>query len=506
MKYPVGLQDFRKIRSEDWLYVDKTQHIYNVISNGGYFFLSRPRRFGKSLTLSTINELYSGDEELFDGLWIKDHWDFTSEKRPVIWLKVSSLSYDAKGVDAAFNDEIARQAKLLDVDLPPGGDLKDNFLRLLRTLSARDGKVVLLIDEYDKPIVDNIDDSAMADVNRAALKRFYSTLKDSDPYLELVFITGVSAFAKVGVFSDLNNLTNLTLKPVAHHLTGITQAELERVFIEASLQHDSDRVRYWYNGYSWGSEETVYNPFSLLSFLQHGVYQNFWYETGTPTWLLKDMRQQRYFNVERKLASALSLTSFDPRRMNTTAVLFQTGYLTVVEHDEEFQSYTLDYPNHEVRQAMQQHLLMVYLDFPRDEPAATVFEMHDALASNDLDRVIKLINSLFADLPYDFWKRDDEHFFHAIIHLTFKLLGVRLQSEVHTSRGRCDALVKTASHIYAFEFKRDVTTEVALQQIEERGYLLPYVADARERVAVGVVLGTENKQVVDWRAVVLGAD
>ena len=234
---------------------------------------------------------------------------------------------------------------------------------------------MLLIDEYDKPIVDYLEDLNKVEENRAALKRFYSTLKDSDPFLELVFITGVSAFAKVSVFSDLNNVTNLTLKPIAYHLVGITQTELETIFAEPLQSHDLEKVRYWYNGYSWGSTEKLYNPFSLLSLLKYNIYENFWYETGTPTWLLKDMLRQRYYNVERKLASGTSLTSFNPSRLDTTAVLFQTGYLTVVERDPEVNAYTLDYPNNEVREAMQQHLLLVYLDFPRDEPAAQVFQI-----------------------------------------------------------------------------------------------------------------------------------
>ena len=371
----------------------------------------------------------------------------------------------------------------------------------MRSLSERDGKVVLLIDEYDKPIVDYLDDLNKVEENRAALKRFYSTLKDSDPFLELVFITGVSAFAKVSVFSDLNNVTNLTLKPIAYHLVGITQTELETVFAEPLQSHDLEKVRYWYNGYSWGSTEKLYNPFSLLSLLKYNIYENFWYETGTPTWLLKDMLRQRYYNVERKLASGTSLTSFNPSRLDTTAVLFQTGYLTVVERDPEVNAYTLDYPNNEVREAMQQHLLLVYLDFPRDEPAAQVFQIRAAILKNDLDTVMNLINGLFASLPYDFWKRDDEHFFHAIIHLTFSLLGVHVQSEVHTSRGRCDALVQTPEHIYAFEFKRDIPVSATLLQIEERGYLHPFAADVRKKVAVGVVLDSDSKQIKEWKSV-----
>ena len=500
MKYPVGLQDFRRIREDGWVYVDKTRHIHGIIDQGGYFFLSRPRRFGKSLTLSTINELYSGDKGLFDGLWIQDHWDFAAKQRPVVWLKVSSLSYDTKGVDGAFNDEIIRQAGLLNVVLPSGGDLKDNFLHLLRTLSARDGKVVLLIDEYDKPIVDYLNDLDTVDKNRTALKRFYSTLKDSDPYLELVFITGVSAFAQVSIFSDLNNVTNLSLDRRAYHLTGITQSELEEVFAVPLAEEDAETVRFWYNGYSWGSEEKLYNPFSLLSFLTTRQYRNYWYATGTPTWLLTNMRRQRYYNVERRLTNDMQLLSFDAKRLDTTAVLFQTGYVTVVDYDPVGHLFTLDYPNKEVREAMQQHLLMVYMDFPQDAPYMKVFELRNAILRDDLDQVINIINALFANLPYDFWKRDDEHFFHAIIHLTFSLLGVRMQSEVHTNRGRCDALVKTASHIYVFEFKRDVPVEDALRQIEDRGYLEPFKADEREKVAVGVVMDTATKQVTEWRA------
>ncbi len=254
MKYAIGLQDFRKIREEGFQYVDKTEHICRLIENGGYLFLSRPRRFGKSVTVSTINELYSGSEELFDGLWAGEHWDFAEKQRPVIWLKFSSMDYENLGVTAALLHELHSIIDRRGIEMPQGLTLKLMFREFIFHLaqSSPSGKVVLLIDEYDKPIIDYIHDIPQAETNRDALRNFYAVLKDADPYLELVFITGVSAFSKVSLFSELNNLRNLTLHPAAYTVVGITQEELEANFGEqlSDTGFTREAIREWYNGYA----------------------------------------------------------------------------------------------------------------------------------------------------------------------------------------------------------------------------------------------------------------
>jgi hypothetical protein len=500
MKYPIGIQDFGGLRRDGYVYVDKTKHIHRIINSGKYYFLSRPRRFGKSLTLSTMKELYSGRADLFKGLWIEDKWDFKAMERPVIWLKFAKLDYHSKGLEAALNEEIVAIGKEFGLTLSHN-NLKNNFSKLIQLVGSEDKRAVLLIDEYDKPIIDYLDDLEQVDTNRAILKRFYSVIKDSDPYLDFVFITGVSAFSKVSIFSDLNNISDISLDRLAVDLVGITQQELESYFAEEMQEIDADLLKRWYNGYSWNGKTTLYNPFSLLSFLRSRQYHNFWYATGTPTFLIKEMKKQRYYDIGQVEASQMGLSSFNVERLNPVTVLFQTGYLTIVDNSEGFGFYTLSYPNIEVKQSLQRHLLELYLDYPLHEPGLRVLKLKGMLERNDLAGVVTIINTLFAELPFDHWRRDDEHLFHAIVHLIFSLLGVIIQSEVHTARGRCDAIVKTDQYIYAFEFKRDGTAPAALQQIEERAYLSPYADDAREKIAVGINFSSETKQVVEWETV-----
>ena len=496
MKYPIGIQDFRKIREGDYVYIDKTQDIYNVLHNGNYYFLSRPRRFGKSLLLSTMKELYSGDAALFKGLWIEQNWDFAARQRPVIWIKFAQLAYKQRGVTQVLINEIERIAEEFGVSLT-GQSLQAKFAELIKTL-GQEKKVVLLIDEYDKPIIDFLDNIPQAEQNRNELKSFYSVLKDSDPYLELVFITGVSAFSKVSIFSDLNNLSDLTLHPRANTLVGFTQAEIEDTFRDPLAAHDMEQVKTWYNGYRWGAETTSYNPFSLLSFLDAGVYQNYWFATGTPTFLVKLMKEQRLYDVRGQQLPESSLLAFDFTRIDPTTVLFQTGYLTISKIRREYGLYVLDYPNKEVRQSLQQYLLKIYLDYPTTPALVRVADLRDALENNRIEEVVQTINALFAEIPYEHWQQPNEHFFHALIHLTFSLLGVFIKSEVHSNRGRCDAIVEVERYLYALEFKRDQSAAEALRQIETKGYLTPYADSAKQRVAVGINFSSTTKQIDEW--------
>lgn len=507
MKFPIGIQDFRVLREGGYVYVDKTERIYSIVSSGKYFFLSRPRRFGKSLLLSTMNELYSGSRELFGGLWIENRWDWEWNQRPVIWLRFGSHGLRTQGLEAAIHHMLEAAARQLGVTLREKAyDLK---LKELIVQIGIDRGAVLLIDEYDKPIIDYLDDLPQAEANREMLKSFYSILKDCDPYLELVFITGVSAFGKVSIFSDLNNLYNLSLSERAEHIVGITQQELEANFATAlrqtALKNDLTfaallkKVRLWYNGYSWTGKSKVYNPFSLLSFLSGGQFRNFWFETGTPTFLVKEMKKRCYYDVRSIRVSQNKLTAFDYARLDPITVLFQTGYLTVTDFVPEDNLYTLDYPNLEVRQSLEQQLLTDYLDSPVEDPLARVVNLRDALRQGNLAKVIEIINATFAGLPYEQWGQANEHFFHAIVHLTFSLLGAYIHSEVHTAGGRCDALVTTDRFIYAFEFKLDRSAVEALEQIKEKNYLAPYADWPHEKVAVGVNFSKKKKQVIEWQ-------
>ena len=499
LKYPIGIQDFRTLREGGYAYVDKTEHIHRLLTTGKYYFFSRPRRFGKSLTVATMNELYSGSRELFDGLWVQDHWDFEAMRRPVVWLKLARLDYREKGLSKALLDELHRIARTFNLTLAEG-TLKETFDGMLRHLADQHGRVVLLVDEYDKPIIDYLDDLPQAEANREVLKSFYSVIKDSDPFLELVFITGVSAFSKVSIFSDLNHLRNLSLSPQTNSLVGITEAELDHYFGPVLAAVDRAQLRRWYNGYSWTGEQTVYNPFSLLNFLADGVYRNYWFETGTPTFLVEALRDRQLYPLGELELTQQDIAAFDISRLETYPLLFQTGYLTVIEAQPAIGSYRLDFPNLEVKQSLEEMLLRAYANEDPGNPRSRVMTIYHALSRKDMDSVTNAINSVLANVPYDLWQRDDERTFHTLVHLLFSLLGVIVQSEVHTARGRCDALVVTDDYVYAFEFKVNATAQAALDQIEARGYLAPYADDPREKVAVGISFDSKSRQIGGWAA------
>ena len=357
MKLPIGIQTFSEIRENGYLYIDKTKQIHQVLNGGKYYFLSRPRRFGKSLLLSTMKSLYEGRKDLFKGLWIEDNWNWERQV-PVIHVQFSKADYQGKGLDNAILGIVNTNAKNLGVELEETS-FKSRFAELIQKAAEQNtsGKVVLLIDEYDKPIIDYLDDIPQANANRKILKSFYSVLKDSDPYLELVFITGVSRFAKTSIFSDLNNLTNLTMHPLSTDLLGITPSEVKEYFTDAIIaiaqqqnrtkEALSEQIRFWYNGYSWDGIHKVYNPFSLLSYFLAKEFKNFWFETGTPTFLVNTMRHQKVFNINNFRATDTTLDSFNIESLNTTTILFQTGYLTI-DKKLGIGAYQLRYPNHEV--------------------------------------------------------------------------------------------------------------------------------------------------------------
>ena len=499
MKYPIGIQDFRKLREGGYVYVDKTEHIHRIITGSSAFFLSRPRRFGKSLLLSTMNELYSGSKELFQGLWIDEHWDFEAERRPVIWIQFAGLAYKKRGLGEVLSEHLDHLATGLAVQLDPGTP-QDKFRQLIRE-AGKAQKVVVLIDEYDKPIIDFLDDTAQAGANRDELKSFYSVLKDSDPHLEMVFITGVSAFSKVSIFSDLNHLENLTLSNGAATLAGITQGELEHYFSERLADFDGTEVRRWYNGYRWRGEETLYNPFSILNFLKDGEYNNYWFATGTPTFLMKLLKERERYQLPDLRTTVDYLLSFDHERLDPISILFQTGYLTIREYVREDRLYTLDFPNLEVRYSFDKLLLEEYLGRPEAGTGILVVDLRNALQRNDIETLVRLLNSSLAGIPYQLWQGQAEHFYHAVVHLTFRLIGTYIRSEVNSAHGRCDAIVETEHYIYAFEFKRDRSAAAAIEQIARKGYLLPYADSPKQRLAVGINFSTAQRQIDDWKVV-----
>ena len=506
-KLPLGQQDYRGIREEEKLYVDKTEPIHRLVTLGKYFFLARPRRFGKSLTLSTIKELFSGSRELFEGLWVEDNWNW-DKTNPVIHIGFSRLGYFDIGLVPAILTELNEQAKKFEIELTKAG-IGLRFQELLIKVKEKHGPVVLLIDEYDKPLIDYLskENLPQAFENQGILKSFYSVLKDNDANLRFLLITGVSKFSKVGVFSDLNNLTDITIHPRFTSLVGITQQELEEHFGAAIDQHETEtgqsdiraKLQEWYNGYSFHDGKVkVYNPWSLLSFFQQWIFRNFWFATGTPTFLVRLMRERNFYQLQQEEVPHSSFDSYQLDDLDTTSLLFQTGYLTVKSYHPEDQLYTLDYPNKEVKDSMLQYLLGAFSHRATRTTTPAVVRLRNAFKRSDLDAARQQIDDLFQSIPHQLFIDGKENLYHALIHLLFTYLGQYIRSEVSTLRGRIDAVVETDTHVYVLEFKLDSSAEVALEQIRTRGYVAGERAAGKEVVAIGVNFSSELKRIEGW--------
>ena len=497
-KYPVGIQDFEKLRSENFLYIDKTAFIYKMADIGGYYFLSRPRRFGKSLFISTLESLFLGKKELFKGLYIEDKWNW-EQVNPIIRISFSNIGHKYMGLKDAIDkslEEIAQENNLILT----AQTIDQKFRELIEKLAASQGKVVVLIDEYDKPIIDYLgDDTQKALENREIMKVFYSILKDADPHLKLVFITGVSKFSRVSIFSDLNNLTDITLSHHFSAICGISQTELETNFVAELTIYSKEEIKKWYNGYSWDSSISVYNPFSLMHFFREGRFQNYWFETGTPTFLIKLAEKTKLYDFEEIEIGATALNAYDIQKLELIPLMFQTGYLTMKSYSEMSDVYVLGYPNKEVKKSYVDVLMAAYSQSDLGYGVVYVDKIRQLLEKGEIDRLEGILNTIFKSLPYELWQRENEHFYHAIIHLTFTLLGVYIQSEVQTSDGRMDALIRLQEYVYCIEFKLDESAEKALQQIKDKGYLQPFSQEGKKLMAIGINFSSETKKVAELK-------
>jgi Predicted AAA-ATPase/PD-(D/E)XK nuclease superfamily len=493
-KYPVGLQDFGKIRTENFRYVDKTEFVYKMADIGGYYFLSRPRRFGKSLFISTLECLFLAKRELFKGLFIEDKWNW-EQTNPIIRISFSNIGHKFLGLETAIDKRLEEIAREYDITFL-AQSIDQKFKELITQLSETRGKVVILIDEYDKPIIDYLgDNTEKAIENRDILKAFYSILKDADPYLKLVFITGVSKFSRVSIFSDLNNLDDITIDHRFGGCCGITQQELEENFTEELKDFDKQDIKSWYNGYTWDNEVSVYNPFSLLNLFTKRKFNNYWFETGTPTFLIKLSEKIGSFDFEEVEIGSNALSAYDIEKLQLIPLMFQTGYLTIKSYSEMGGVYTLTYPNKEVRKSYIENLMAAYSHDDLGFGIVYVDKIRQFLERGEIGKVEGILNTIFKSLPYELWQKENEHFYHAIIHLTFTLLGVYVQSEVQTSDGRMDALIMMKDYIYCIEFKLDKSADEAIQQIKDKGYLTPFAHENRKRIAIGLNFSTSTKKV-----------
>ncbi len=508
---PIGEQGFKTLRTDKKLYVDKTEHIQRLITGVKYCFLSRPRRFGKSLTLSTISEIFKGSRDLFEGLWIENNWDW-SKIHPVVHIPCNRIGYANLGLENALIKIIREHAVTYGVVLEETTcDLM--FRELILKLAAAHDKVVLLIDEYDKPIIDYLEkeDLPTAKAHRKILKTFYSGLKDDDSQTALRFfmITGVSKFSQVSIFSDLNYLDDITLNPHYGALTGYTQAELESNFAEW-LQHALtefpeetestllELIKEWYDGYSWNGKDHMYNPFSILGFFSNGIFQDYWFKTGTPSFLIGLLKEQGVFMLDDMEVNKTLFESYDLENMDVRSLLFQTGYLTIKHIDRKRGRYTLDYPNREVSEAMQSHIIAALLGRQPSDSTKPIFQLEEAFLKNDPAKVVTIINSLLKDVPALSVGKHDERFYHALVHLHFHYLGLFMDSEVHTSDGRMDAVVQTGERIFILEFKLDESAAAAMQQIRDKGYAEKYRLSGKTLVGMGIHFNSDKRSVDEW--------
>ncbi|MDR0731090.1 MAG: ATP-binding protein [Treponema sp.] len=512
-RLPLGIQDFAKIREGGFVYVDKTGRIYSLITgSAGPVFLSRPRRFGKSLLCSTLAAIFEGRQELFSGLAIgRMDWDWS--KHPVIHIDLNPGRYE-DGVDHLedrLSTVLSDAAETLNLQLD-GRTQESKFGNLIKNMCRYTGqKTVVIIDEYDKPLLSTIDNADLHKKTRSALKAFYSVLKSYDQYLEFVFISGISKFSQVSVFSDLNNLTDISLNPDYYDICGFTQKELEMNFepeinsITNDNQHKQEymnSLKHFYNGYRFSEKPaTVYNPHGLLNhFFNRGKFESYWYSTATPSFLIKLVDEQKIdiLDLERKTVSIQDFQKFSADNMNAVPLLYQTGYLTITAYDKETETFTLDYPNEEVRASFADSLLEHYTKTENNEAYTCARKINMSLIQGHAEDALNALRSLFAAIPYDIQIRQ-EKYYQTIVYLTFRMFGLNCRSELRTADGRIDVLVETQKYVYCFEFKLDGSADQALQQIDSREYLLQWKDSGKKLFKIGIDFDFEKRNIGKWK-------
>ncbi|GHT52913.1 ATPase AAA [Bacteroidia bacterium] len=503
-KLPIGIQTFANLRNDDCLYVDKTEIIHRLVTSGRVFFLSRPRRFGKSLLVSTMEAIFKGNKALFKGLWIENNWDWTV-KCPVIRIDFGGTSNrDPEALTNSLLGCVNAKATEYNINLEMI-NLPDRFSELIQKLhQSQKQQVVILIDEYDKPIIDNLSELAIAEANRNILHDFYQVIKAADEHLRFVFLTGVSKFSKVSIFSGLNNLCDITLNAQFAAICGYTQAELESYFdayIEQLAQKEGytkleaiEDIKHWYDGYSWDGETFVYNSFSTLLFFGQQEFKDHWFATGSPTFIVNILREHDDVKslLEPVQLLAESFDSFDIKAINPQTLMFQTGYLTVKRKEKDPFSkvmlYTLGVPNEEVKRALTTHLFASYAATSLPEIDEGCRQMMRQLVEGNSQPFERNLQALFARIPYQLWG-SDERYYHSLLLLWLNMLGFKVDAEVSTDKGRIDAVwtwkerVVIAEVKYAAKARTSSLLKTAMKQMKANRYSERY-ADENKRIAL----------------------
>ncbi len=506
-KLPIGIQSFAKLREGGYYYVDKTPLALRLIDLGAPIFLSRPRRFGKSLFLDTLKELFEGNRTLFDGLYAEHHWDW-SVRSPVLRLSFGSGDFRTpEGLDASLHKQLSQLEKVYDVPRSFSG-AGSRLADLIETLHARTGqRVVVLVDEYDKPILDNLTEPDRARTQRDALRGLYSVLKDADAHLRFVFITGVSKFSKVSLFSGMNNLRDLTLSAEYSAICGYTEHDVDTVFAPELPGLDRDQIRSWYNGYNWLGA-SVYNPFDLLLLFQERVFRSYWYETGTPTFLVDLLKRRQFFTprLERLTSSEALLNASDIDAIEPEAVLWQAGYLTIHDARETTRArwhYTLGYPNREVEASLNESLLGGY-GVPAQDTAEAGERLPALLDTGDMAGFEAHLHALFASIPHDWYRNNPiaeyEGYYASVFYSHLAALGWDTRVEDATNKGRIDLALRTGDRVYLFEFKvvEQVSDGGALAQLQAKGYAEKYRAPGVTVTLVGVEFSRAQRNLVGF--------
>ena len=524
-KLPIGIQSFQNLRKNGFIYVDKTQYIAQLL-NGRVYFLSRPRRFGKSLFLSTLAAYFRGQSELFKGLYLEKAEEELAKQEgreawqqyPILYLDFNASNYkETDSLAINLNNHLTAWEKLYGTE-PSEQDYSTRFIGIIRRAHAQTGKqVVILIDEYDKALLDTLDDERLNTQYRDVLGAFFSVIKTCDEYLRFSFLTGVSKFSEVSVFSGLNNLRDISQLPDFAAICGITETELNANFVpemkaladklKLPINETLETLRKRYDGYLFAQEgENVYNPFSLLNTFASRVLKDYWYATGTPDFLVKYLKEAHYFIPDLEGGVRLDDYGLDKHRADAhdpIPILFQTGYLTIKEYIAGRNYYRLGYPNDEVRYGFLNNLKSSFLPLDRGL-GISIFKFLDDVDAQDVDAFMERLQTVFANLPYDTTAREEIKFrerdYQIVVYLIFALLGQYTETEVVGTTGRADCVVITATTVYLFELKlwSAGTAEEALQQIIEKDYAAKYASSGKEIILIGASFDEEKRNIKEW--------
>ena len=514
MKYPIGIQNFGEVRRDGYAYVDKTALMYKMVAEGKYYFLSRPRRFGKSLMLSTIEAFFSGEKELFSGLAV-EQMETQWTKHPILHLDLNTAKYDSpEALDNMLNDFLAKaEDKYGRAESERSFGLR--FQGILQRAFEKTGlRVVVLVDEYDKPMLQAIGNEQLQQAYRNTLKAFYGALKSCDRYIRFAFLTGVTKFGKVSVFSDLNNLMDISMLPAYSNVCGITEKELRANFDEGvgelaasnGMTKDEcyERLRRDFDGYRFNeyTNEGVYNPFSVLNTLNSLVFRDYWFETGTPSFLVYQLKKTNYplEAMTTEELTADTLNSIDIMDENPLPLLYQSGYLTVKSYDKRFDSYILGFPNREVEEGFIKYLVPFYTPKTDKKSTFSIARFVKDVDDGNAEGFMQRLQDFFANGDYQV-VGDTEKYFQNTLYVFFRLMGLYVDVERHTTDGRMDILIQTPEYIYILELKINQTAAAALQQIDDKGYARPFDSDHRRLFKIGINFTTATKLIDDWKVV-----